>query len=98
MLNWLRQNAIIVSIAGTAVLLISHAAVSQYQLSGLVSGQSTVSAHIHDTMRHLDPHRDPEALRRLTERIDRLEEKLERAERWRERLVDQRRQRQGGAR
>lgn len=94
MINWLRQNAVILSIAGTAVLLVSHAAVSQYQLSGLVAGQAAVGAHIHDTTKHLDPHRDPEAMRRLTERIDKLEEKLERSERWRERLIEQWRQRQ----
>ena len=82
-LNWLRQNGAVVSIAGAIVLLIAHAAVSQYQLSVLVAGQSVISMHLHDSARHIDPSRDAEATKTLKERIDKLEQRIERSERFR---------------
>lgn len=96
MLTWLRQNGIIISIVGTIVLLIGHVAVSQYQLSVLVGGMAVISNHIHDSTRHLDPQRDAEALRLLTDRIDKLEQRVERSERWRAWMTEQERSRWRG--
>jgi len=83
MITWIRENASLVSFLGSAVLVISGAAVAKYQLSGLVAQQAEVQNHIHDTTRHLDPQRDAEEKRRLIERIEKLEERQERAERRR---------------
>ena len=88
MINWIRENAAIVSIAGSLVLGVSGVAVARYQLSGLVEKQSEIEQHMHDTTRHLDPNRDPERLKKLEERVEQLERQL----RWMER------RQQGGAR
>lgn len=81
MLTWIRENAVLFSVASAAVMCISTVAVSRYQLSNLVAAQAAMSQHTNDTTRHLDPQRDAESVKELKERIDRLERKLERCER-----------------
>lgn len=88
MINWIRNNAPLASLAGALAIAIATVAVDRYQLSGLVAKQPEIEKHMGDTTRHIDPNRDPNRLKRLEERIDKLEEQLDRANRmefWRNR-------------
>ena len=81
MIAWIRENAVLFSIATGLVVCISTVAVDRYRLSGLFAAQPATHQHINDTTRHLDPQRDAEADRQLLERIERLERRLDRCER-----------------
>lgn len=81
MITWIRENAALASVAGALVLAISTGAVAYHKLNSLDAAQPEVQHHIHDTTRHIDPARDPEALRKLEDRVNQLERQL----RWMER-------------
>jgi len=81
MITWIRENAALFSIVGTAVICISTVGVARFQLAALVAAQAEVRQHIGDTTRHLDPQRDGEATRELKDRIEKLERHIERLER-----------------
>lgn len=93
MINRIRENGFLFSIAVVVAGAISTVAVTRYQISGLIAEQPEVQRHIHDTTRHIDPLRDIEARRQLIERIEKLEEHLERSERRREWAGERLRQR-----
>lgn len=81
MINWIRENAGLASIAGALILAVSGGGVAYHQLSTLVAEQPAIQSHIHDTTRHIDPNRDPEKLKSLENRVEQLERQL----RWMER-------------
>jgi len=79
MITWIRENAL--TLGTTAVICISTVAVTRYQIASLLAAQPEVRQHMSDSTRHLDPHRDTEAMKELKERIDKLEDHIERLER-----------------
>lgn len=81
MITWIRDNAVLFSVATSAILCLSTVAVARYQLAGLVASQAVTNQHMNDTTRHLDPYRDSESAKELKERIDRLERRIEVLER-----------------
>ena len=81
MVTWIRENAAVLSLAASVALCVSTIAVARYQLQGLVSAQAEVRQHIYDSQRHLDPHRDPESMKEMKDKIERLERHIERLER-----------------
>jgi len=94
MINWIRENAVIFTLALAAVGIISTVAVTRYQVSGLMDAQPAIQQHINDTTRHIDPVRDAEEKRQMRERIEQLERQI----RWMERRqsgVDWRERREG---
>lgn len=81
MITWIRENAVLFSLAGGAVICISTLAVNRYQLSSLLAAQPITHQHINDTTRHIDQ-RDLDEIKELKDRIDRLERRLERTQRY----------------
>lgn len=94
MITWIRQNAALFAMGLTVVGLISHAAVSQYQLLSLVAGQPAIGAHIHDHTRHIDPMRDGMSQKHLVDRLERLEAQVIRMERRLAYVTEERRRRE----
>ena len=88
MITWIRENTGIFSLAASAILVISAAAVGWNQLSGLVEQQPEIQRHLYDSSRHVDP----EEKKRMEERIDSLESRLRELEshRWRQHIDRQR--------
>lgn len=81
MITWIRDNAVLFSVATSAILCLSTVAVARYQLASLVASQAVTNHHMNDTTRHLDPYRDSESAKELKDRIDRLERRIEVLER-----------------
>lgn len=81
MTTWLRENGQLVSLLGAAVVAIAAFAVGWHQLSGLVAAQPEIQRHIYDSSRHVDP----EAEKKMEERMDDFERRLREleAQRWR---------------
>lgn len=81
MITWIRDNAVLFSVATSAILCLSTVAVARYQLAGLVASQGVTNHHMNDTTRHLDPYRDTEAAKDLKEEIRDLKRRIEVLER-----------------
>jgi hypothetical protein len=80
MINWIRENAVLFSLAASLVLVMSGGGVAYYQLTVLIEEQKANEQHIHDPLRHIDPMRDGMSQRHLVERLERLEERAIRLE------------------
>lgn len=88
MITWLRENAALASVLAGFIAFISGGAVAFYRLNSLDAAQPGIQNHVHDTTRHIDPNRDPQALKSLEERVEKLEEQSRRTEgRWRSRGI-----------
>lgn len=77
MVDWIKNNVALIILAAS---LIGTIAVAQYRLNLLEEGAKSSSDHRHDTIRHLDPIRDPAIHKDLIDRLERLEMKLDRLE------------------
>jgi hypothetical protein len=88
MITWIRENTGIFSLAASAILVISAAAVGWNQLSGLVEQQPEIQRHLYDSSRHVDA----EEKKQLEERIKRLEDQVRElhVQRWRQFIGRQR--------
>jgi len=82
MITWIRENAALASILAGFIAIISSGAVAYHQLSNLIAKQPGIDQHVYDTTRHIDPNRDPQAWKKLEERIEKLEEHQRRTGRW----------------
>jgi hypothetical protein len=80
MLTWIRENAVLFSLAASLVLVMSGGGVAYYQLTVLIEEQKANEQHIHDPLRHIDPMRDGMSQKHLVERLERLEDQVRRME------------------
>jgi hypothetical protein len=85
MITWIRENAALASVLAGFIAIISGGAVAYHQLSNLIAKQPGIDQHVYDTTRHIDPIRDPQAWKKLEERIEKLEEQQRQSRRgnWR---------------
>ena len=90
MINWIRENTGLASLLGSAVLIVSTAAVAYHQLSGLVAAQPEIQRHLYDDSRHVDP----EERKQMKEQMADLERRVRELEaaRWRMHIDRQRNQ------
>lgn len=90
MITWIRENAVLASLAGGLILAISTAAVAYHQLSSLVAAQPEIQRHLYDSSRHVDP----EEKKRMQEEIQDLKRQVRelQAQRW-ERYIERQRER-----